>query len=95
MLKNTKEGGYMLKNTKDIILGYMLKNTKDINLKNFPLTIIPIGAIRYSSPIRLVPTYILFAKDIRLLRRYTTCKRNKSFGISCKKYKTLGKDTAR
>jgi len=25
------------------------------------------GAIRYSCPIRLVPTYILFAKDIRLL----------------------------
>jgi len=48
----------------------MLKNTKDINLKNFPLTIIPIGAIRYSSPIQLVPTYILPATEKRLLEKF-------------------------
>jgi len=40
-----------------------VKNTKDIIF--FP--IFPLGAIRYSCPIRLVPTYILPAKDIRLL----------------------------
>jgi len=28
------------------------------------------GAIRYSCPIRLVPTYILPAKDIRLLGKF-------------------------
>jgi len=28
------------------------------------------GAIRYSCPIRLVPTYILPAKDIRLLEKF-------------------------
>jgi len=28
------------------------------------------GAIRYSCPIRLVPTYILPAKDIRLLEEF-------------------------
>jgi len=44
----------------------MLKNTKDIIFKHF-FPIIPMGAIRYSCPILLVPTYILPAKDIRLL----------------------------
>jgi len=35
--------------------GYMLKNTKDIiYLIFFPIT--PMGAIRYSCPIRLIPT---------------------------------------
>jgi len=28
------------------------------------------GAMRYSCPIRLVPTYILPAKDVRLLERF-------------------------
>jgi len=49
----------------------MLKNTKDIIFKIF-FPIIPIGAIRYSCPIRLVPTYILPAKDIRLLEKLET-----------------------
>jgi len=40
---------------------YMLKNTKDI-LKKVFFPIIYMGAIRYSCPIRLVPTYILHAK---------------------------------
>jgi len=51
--------------------GYMLKNTKDIIFKKlFP--IIPMGAIRFSfsCPIRLVPTNILPAKDIRLLGKF-------------------------
>jgi len=39
-----------------------------IFLNFFP--IIPMGAVRYSSPIRLVPTYILPAKDIRLLGKF-------------------------
>jgi len=42
----------------------MLKNTKNIIIF-FP--IIPMGAIRYSGPIRLVPSYILPAKEIQLL----------------------------
>jgi len=33
------------------------------------VSIIPLGAIGYSCPIRLVPTYILFAIDIRILGR--------------------------
>jgi len=49
--------------------GYMLKNTKDIIFLHF-FPIIPMGAIRYSCPIRLVPTYILPAKDIRLLGKF-------------------------
>jgi len=32
--------------------------------------IIPMGAKRYSCPIRLVPTYILRATDIRLLGKF-------------------------
>jgi len=44
----------------------MLKNTKDLHF--FP--IIPMGAIRHSCPIRLIPTYILPAKDIRLLGKF-------------------------
>jgi len=35
----------------------MLKNTKDIIFKIFFLPIVPMGALRYSCPIRLVPTY--------------------------------------
>jgi len=46
--------------------GYMLKNTKDIIL----IPIIPMGAIRYSCPIRLVPTDILPAEERRLLGKY-------------------------
>jgi len=42
-----------------------LKNSKDI-MNN----IISMGAIRYSSPIRLVPTYILPAKERRLLGKF-------------------------
>jgi len=48
--------------------GYMLKNTKDIIKKKIP--VIPMGALRYSYPIRLVPTYILPAKDKRLLGKF-------------------------
>jgi len=44
----------------------MLKNTNDISF----FLIIPIGAIRYSVPIRLVPTYILLTKEIRLLGKF-------------------------
>jgi len=36
----------------------------------FFLPIIRMGAIRCSWPIRLVPTYILPAKDIRLLEKF-------------------------
>jgi len=50
--------------------GYMLKNTKDIIFFWIFCPIIPMGAIRYSCPIRLVPTYILPAKDIRLLGKF-------------------------
>jgi len=39
----------------------MLKNTREIIKKKF-FPIVPMGAIRYSCPIRLVPTYILPAK---------------------------------
>jgi len=41
---------------------YMFKNTKDIIFNNFFL-INPMAAVRYSCPIRLVPTYILPIKD--------------------------------
>jgi len=34
------------------------------------ISIIPMGAIRYGCPIRLVPTYILPAKGIRLLGKF-------------------------
>jgi len=44
----------------------MLRNTNDIIF--FP--IIPVGAVRYSCPIRLVPTYILPAKERRLLGKF-------------------------
>jgi len=50
--------------------GYMLKNTKDIFFLNLFCPIIPMGAIRYSCPIRLVPTYILPATDIKLLGKF-------------------------
>jgi len=33
---------------------------------------IPMGAIRYSCPIRLVPTFILPAKEIRILGKFQT-----------------------
>jgi len=46
--------------------GYM---AKDIIFFNF-FSIVPMGAIRYSCPIRLVPTYLLPAKDIRLLGKF-------------------------
>jgi len=39
----------------------MFKNTKDIICLHF-FPIIPMGAIRYSCPIRQVPTYILHEK---------------------------------
>jgi len=48
----------------------MLKNTKDIIFLHIFFPIIPMGAISYSCPIRLVPTYILPAKDIRLLGKF-------------------------
>jgi len=44
----------------------VLKNTKDIIF--FPT--IPMGAIRYSCPIQLIPTYILPAKERRLLGKF-------------------------
>jgi len=49
--------------------GYMIKNSKDIIKNNF-FPIISMGAIRYSCPIRLVPAYILPAKNIRLLEKF-------------------------
>jgi len=45
----------------------MLKVTEDIIFLNLFFLLFAMGAIRYSCPIRLVPTYILPAKDIRLL----------------------------
>jgi len=51
--------------------GYMLKNTKDI-IKQFFFPIILMGAIRYSCPIWLVPTYILPAKEKRPLGKFQT-----------------------
>jgi len=45
----------------------MLKMTK-VTLKKIFFPVIPIGAVRYSCPIRLGP-------DL-----YTTCKRKKTFG---------------
>jgi len=47
----------------------MLKMTK-VTLKKIFFPVIPIGAVRYSCPIRLVPTYILPAKQIRLLGKF-------------------------
>jgi len=47
----------------------MLQNTIDIIFKNF-FRIIPMGALRHSCPIRLLPTYILPAKEIRLLGKF-------------------------
>jgi len=44
---------------------YVKKHQRYIFFKFF-FQIIPMGAIRYSCAIRLVPTYILPAKDIRL-----------------------------
>jgi len=46
------------------VVGYMLKRFLVFFL------IIRMGAIRYSCPIRLVPTYILPAKERRLLRTF-------------------------
>jgi len=48
----------------------MLKITIDIIFNNFFFRTIPMVDIRYSCPIRLVPTYILPAKDIRLLGKF-------------------------
>jgi len=48
----------------------MLKNTKDIIFLNIFLPIILMGAVRYSCPIRLVPTSTLPAKERRLLRKF-------------------------
>jgi len=49
---------------------YMLRNTKEIVFLIFLYPIILVGAIRYSCPIRLVPTYILPAKERRLLGKF-------------------------
>jgi len=49
--------------------GYILKNTKD-NIKKIFVPIIPMGAIRYCCPIQLFPTYILPAKERRLLGKF-------------------------
>jgi len=48
----------------------MLKKHQRYNFFKFVFPIIPMGAIRYSCPIRLVPTYVLPAKDIRLLGKF-------------------------
>jgi len=48
---------------------YILRNTKNI-IKKKSFLIILMGAIRYSFPIRLVPTYILPAKERRLLGKF-------------------------
>jgi len=55
----------------------MLKNTKDIMKKNFFSPIIPIGAVRYSCPIRLVPTNIPPGKERRLLGKFQSMGRRK------------------
>jgi len=47
----------------------MFKNTKDIIYLHF-FPFVPMGAIRYSCPIRLVPTYILPAKKRSLLGKF-------------------------
>jgi len=47
----------------------MIKNTIDIIVLNF-FSIIPMGATRFSCPIRMVPTYILPAKEKRLLGKF-------------------------
>jgi len=47
----------------------MLKNTKDIILL-ICFLIISTAAIRYSCPIKLVPTYIFPAKERRLLGKF-------------------------
>jgi len=47
----------------------MLKNTREIIFLIF-FPIITMEAIRYSCPIRLVPTYILPAKERRLLGKF-------------------------
>jgi len=69
----------------------MLKITKNIIFLIF-FPFIPMGALRYRCLVRLVPTYILPPKYIRLLGKfqpdsfkterdlYTTCKRSKTFG---------------
>jgi len=41
MLKNTKEGGYMLKNTKDIILKLYVKKQQRYNFFKFFFLITP------------------------------------------------------
>jgi len=51
--------------------GYMLKHTKDKFVSIF-FPIVLLGAIRYSFPIRVVPTYILPAKERRLLGKFQT-----------------------
>jgi len=48
---------------------YILRNTKNI-IKKKSFLIILMEAIRYSFPIRLVPTYILPAKERRLLGKF-------------------------
>jgi len=47
----------------------MLKNSKEIIFKHFFYRLF-LGTLKYSSPIQLVPTYILPAKDIRLLGKF-------------------------
>jgi len=50
----------------------MLENAKEIIFFHFFFSIVPMGAIRYSCPIRLVQTYtsILPANEIRLLGKF-------------------------
>jgi len=62
-------GGYMLKNviSKRRRL-YVKKHQRYNKKKMFPN--IPMGAIKCSCPIRLDPTYILPAKEIRLLGKF-------------------------
>jgi len=47
----------------------MINNIKEIIFKHF-FPIIPMGAVTYGCPIRLVPIYIPPAKEIRLLRKF-------------------------
>jgi len=47
----------------------MLEKTKDIIFFKFVFPIISLGSMRYSCPIRLVPTNIQPAKEIRLLEK--------------------------
>jgi len=47
-----------------------VKKHQRYNFKKCLVSIIPVGALRYSLPIRLVPTYILPAEEGRLMGKF-------------------------